>query len=200
MSQKIVSAIGAGLVLLGTSAARAVPMLDFSEEDAGDGLTRFTAFVDADDGLLRSIFLDLSFTGPFNEIPFEETTDVVDDDPVWLTDPEYAARQGQDTFFFVEDRFDTGLVGQFFDITHTADAYDILAGSGAGSELLRFPLAQLVVPTRGAPGDAIRYSGTISRGGLNYDVEGTIPLPEPGTLPLLALALASARRLLRRPS
>jgi hypothetical protein len=169
-------------------------MLDYVSEDAGGGLTRYTVFVDADDGLLQSVFLDLSFTGPFNEILYLGTADAPDDDPTYLGDSVYAAQQGQDTFFFAEENFRTGLVGQFFDITHVGGTYEILAGSGGGSQLLRFALAQLVAPTGASV--PIVYTGIISRGGANYGVQGTIPIPEPAPL---ALLMASIVALLGRP-
>jgi hypothetical protein len=128
MNRAILSVIAAGLVLVATSAAFATPFLDYTEADAGDGLTQYTVFVDTDDGLLLSVFLELSFTGPFNEI-LSFSTDAPDDNPLFLNDPNYAANQGKDSFFFVEDNFKTGLVGQFFTIDHAdANTYNIRAG------------------------------------------------------------------------
>ncbi len=194
MHRAILSVIAAGLLLVATSAAFAKTMLEIDSLGAGDHLASYTVYINADDDEQRPAFFNLTFQRPFKEITFFGPADVPDDSLIYLNDPNYAARQGQDTFFFTQEHFDTGLVGQLLSVDHAApDTYHVRVGSGHGSTSLYFPLAQVVVPN----GEIIRHFGSISRGSSNRsynappgdDPVGVIP-PEHGTFLMVNLGLA----------
>lgn len=46
------------------------------------------------------------------------------------------------------------------------------------------------MPTPAGPADWVSYSGVLARTGANFDVAGTILIPEPGTFLMAALGLA----------
>lgn len=176
--------------------ASAVPYLESEQFNLEGGLTVLNLFVNGDDGLALSFYVDLTFTSTgFNEVLGAIDVDITSSDHfLWDNDPDYVANRSFDSFFYTRPSDSWTAQPPCGGVTHSSSgSYQACLATPAGEGFDRLALGQLVVPT----GETVFFEGEIFRSGSAFAQSGAITtVPEPTTAVLLGggLLLLGGRR------
>lgn len=176
--------------------ASAVPYLESEQFNLGGGLTVLNLFVNGDDGLSISFFVNLTFTSTeFNEVPGAMGVDITSSDHfLWDNDPDYVANRSFDSFFYTRPSDSWSAQPPCGGVAHSSSgSYQVCLGTPATEGFARLALGQLVVPT----GETVLFEGEIFRSASTFAQSGAITtVPEPTTAVLLGggLLLLGGRR------
>ena len=176
--------------------ASAAPYLETEQLNLEGGLTVLNLFVNGDDGLALSFYVDLTFTSTeFNEVLGFSSVDVTSSDHfLWDNDPEYVANRSFDSFFYTRPSDSWSAQPPCGGVAHASSgSYQVCLGTPPGEGSPRLALGQLVVAT----GETVFFEGEIFRSGSTFAQSGAVAtVPEPTTAVLLGggLLLLGGRR------
>jgi hypothetical protein len=180
--------------------AGALPVISATVTPVGGGLFGFEFAVDANDGLLASLFLDgdvpnsgFAITGDIQQIQAFGTTDVDDEGAAAAFDGDADAGYDLtlDSYFlepWVSNLVGIGIQGG----EPGSNDFRIVAGTGPGSMLEVISFAYIVSSSD------LNFEGVVQRQGQTFAVSGLIPIPEPGSIWLLGTGLAWLSAFARR--
>ncbi len=180
--------------------ASAVPYLESEQFNLEGGLTVINLFVNGDDGLALSFYVDLTFTSTgFNDVLGAIGVDITSSNHfLWDNDPDYVANRSFDSFFYTRpsDSWSAPAIPCSGVAHSSSGSYQVCLGTPAGEGFARLALGQLVVPT----GETVLFEGEIFRSGSTFAQSGAITtVPEPSGIlmsisAVIAVVLLRARR------
>ena len=207
-STSIFSTLLVILACISAGEANAAPIVSATTTSLGGGLTGFEITIDANDGINTSMFVDdatqgglgFSITGGIQQTLAFGSIDVDDE----INAASFNGIMGSGYDSSLDSYYRAPWVSNLQGMGITGGApgssdFRIFAGTGLGSMVEVVPFAYIVSSTD------LDYAGTISRGGQDFAVSGTLsasaaPVPEPGAVVQFAAGLAIVSMTLRRTS